>query len=130
MPYVSHTHIYKHIYRTTHYATILTRSVCPSHITVLLEAATACLLAYSRSDFDHESETSIWEQSEKLSPCHRVFYRTLTRQEFEIKEKPLRQEGLLHLKNMIISYLSLLFDVIFDVNNYTNSYTNVTWFYI
>lgn len=102
----TNTYTESHIftYRTTHYATILTRSVCPSHITVLLEAATACLLAYSRSDFDHESETSIWERSEKLSPCHHVFYRTLTRYEFEIKEKSSDQRICYIWKNMIIPY--------------------------
>lgn len=61
MPYVSHTHTLVQYTRSpTHSATVLTRSVCPSHVTVLLEAATACLLAFfSRSDFDHQSRETV-----------------------------------------------------------------------
>ena len=58
MPYVSHTHTLVQYTRSpTHFATVLTRSVCPSHVTVLLEAATACLLAFFRvqiSTISHE----------------------------------------------------------------------------
>lgn len=75
MPYVSHTHTHTYVSHTHNheyhkradtFATftpivlcyILTRSVCPLSRYCTLEAATACLLAFSRSDFNYETAAS------------------------------------------------------------------------
>lgn len=114
MPYVSHNshtrpeHI--HIY-TTHYATILTRSVCPSHVTVLLEAATACLLAFSAFRFrprvSNESFRCAPSSNIFVLEIHSVFYRTYARKRIRVERKPLDENSILPFPHIVQSSLYL-----------------------
>lgn len=83
----------------------------------------ACLFAFRfRPRVWNFDLRTVWK-TVTLSPC---VLSNLNPTRIRNKGKILRSEDLSHLKNMITPFLSLLFDVIFDVNNYTN---NVTWFY-
>lgn len=106
MPYVSHTHTLVQYTRSpTHSATVLTRSVCPSHV-YCTSRSCHCLLAcfFSRSDFEttsHEklcrSETRAGFRDNLVLEIHLLVYRIppppCQKKRIRVERKPTRNRS-------------------------------------